>query len=89
MHFRVKTGRPEMSSAGGLPDPGVGNADVQGCRHRVVADIRRVVTGAADPSERRQVEPVIETGHVRNGELRFVEHPLAAGDRLAPFCGDA
>ena len=63
--------------------PGIGDANIKWRFDRMIAHIRRVVTGAAEPINDRLVEHVIEARHAPDFDLRGVEHLLAARDRQA------
>src|SRR5260370_5251519 len=62
---------------------GIGDADVQGRLDGMIAHVGRVVAGAAEPRDARQVEDIIETSDPGDVDLRGVEHFLAARHRHA------
>src|SRR5215469_9384561 len=62
---------------------GIRDTDIQRCLHRMVADIGRVVTGAAEPRNAREIEIVVKARDASNVDRGVVEHLLPACDRLS------
>ena len=60
---------------------GIGNADIKRCLDRMVADIRRVVAGAAEARDGFDVEVIVEAGNASDVHSRVVEQLFAARDR--------
>ena len=62
---------------------GIGDANIQGSLDRVVADIRRVMAGAAESRDARSIEIIVKAGNSRDVDLGVVEDFLASRNRPA------
>src|SRR5438876_301370 len=63
--------------------PGIGYADVQRGVYRMIADVRLITAGAAEPGNASLVEHIIQPSDTGNVDFRGIEQLLTPRDRLA------